>query len=68
MRVIILADKTLHGEHEKCYTAPTGAHVAVIMVRKQHGPRDIILKERRGTHKIIPDTHKSYDAQYPLKF
>ncbi|GBM88716.1 hypothetical protein AVEN_204010-1 [Araneus ventricosus] len=39
------------------------------MVGEQHGARDIILEERSGIIKKIPDTHRSYDAlQYPLLF
>ncbi|GBN43275.1 hypothetical protein AVEN_5237-1 [Araneus ventricosus] len=68
-KVVILEDKTPHGEHERRFNAPAEDEVALIMVGQQHGARDIILEERSGTIKKIPDTHRSYDAlQYPLIF
>ncbi|GBM74318.1 hypothetical protein AVEN_193308-1 [Araneus ventricosus] len=68
-KVVILADKTSHGEHKRRFNAPATDEVALIMVGEQHGARDIILEERSGIIKKIPDTHRSYDAlQYPLLF
>ncbi|GBL80682.1 hypothetical protein AVEN_225334-1 [Araneus ventricosus] len=61
-KVVILADKTPHGEHERRFNAPATDEVALIMVREQHGARDIILEERSGIIKKIPDTYRSYDA------
>ncbi|GBN15250.1 hypothetical protein AVEN_90864-1 [Araneus ventricosus] len=66
-KVVILADKTPHGEHERRFNAPTTDEVALIMVGEQHGAMDILLEERSGTIKKISDTHRSYDVlQYPL--
>ncbi|GBM90194.1 hypothetical protein AVEN_239939-1 [Araneus ventricosus] len=66
-KVVILADKTPHGEHERCFNAPKTDEVALIMVGEQHGAMDILLEDRSGTIKKISDTHRSYDAlQYPL--
>ncbi|GBM44518.1 hypothetical protein AVEN_175615-1 [Araneus ventricosus] len=68
-KVVILADKAPHGEHERRFNAPATGEVALIMVGEQHGARDIILEERSGIIKKIPDTHRSYDAlQYPFLF
>ncbi|GBN69119.1 hypothetical protein AVEN_79401-1 [Araneus ventricosus] len=68
-KVVILADKTPHGEHERCFNVPATDEVALIMVGEQHGARDIILEEISRITKKIPDTHRSYDAlQYPLLF
>ena len=69
LKLLILADKTPRGEHERRFIAPTSSEVAVIMVGEQHGARDIVLEERSGTIRRIADTHRSYDAlQYPLLF
>ena len=68
-KLVILADKTPQGEHERRFNAPTTAEVAVIMAGEQHAARDIVLEERSGTTKRISNTHRSYDAlQYPLIF
>ncbi|GBM85294.1 hypothetical protein AVEN_231114-1 [Araneus ventricosus] len=68
-KAIILADKTPHVEHERCFNAPAKGKVSLIMVGEQHGAREIILEERSGTIKKIPDTHRSYDGlQYPFIF
>ena len=68
-KVVILAEKTLHGEHERQFNTPTAAEVAIIIVREQHGMRDIVLEEKSESLKRIPDMHMSYDElQYPLMF
>ncbi|GBL97343.1 hypothetical protein AVEN_170466-1 [Araneus ventricosus] len=68
-KVVSLSRQNLNGEHERRFNAPAKYDVALMMVGKQHGARDIILEERSGTIKKIPDTHRFYDAlQYPLIF
>ena len=68
-KVVILAEKTPHGEHERRFNTPTAAEVAIIIVREQHGMRDIVLEEKSESLKRIPDMHMSYDElQYPLMF
>ncbi|GBL77759.1 hypothetical protein AVEN_152972-1 [Araneus ventricosus] len=50
-KVVILADKTLHGEHVRRFNVPAKDEVALIMVGEQQGARDIILEERSGNIK-----------------
>jgi hypothetical protein len=67
--IIIHADKTPAGEHERRFNAPTTSEVAVILAGQPHGSRDIVLQLRDDSLKKISETHRSYDAlQYPLIF
>lgn len=68
-KIIIRADKTPNGEHEKCYNAPTINEVAVVMVGTEFESRDIVIFKRDSTLQYVSATHRSYDAlQYPLIF
>ena len=67
--VIIRADRTPSGEHERRFNAPTTNEVAVLIAGQEFQRRDIILKKRDSTLRRVSETHRSYDAlQYPLIF
>ncbi|XP_028968047.1 uncharacterized protein LOC114828365 [Galendromus occidentalis] len=67
--VIIRADRTPAGEHERRYNAPIIDEVAIVVVGEQVGSRDIVLHRRGGNLQRISETHRSYDAlQYPVLF
>lgn len=68
-RVIIRADRTPPGEHERRYNAPQVDEVAVVMSSDNCERRDIIIQRRGESLQRISETHRSYDAlQYPLMF
>ena len=68
-KIVIKADKTPRGEHEKRYNAPTAEEVAIVIVGEEFSTRDIVLSRRNGALKRIMETHRSYDPlQYPLLF
>jgi len=68
-KVIIRADKTLSGEHERRFNAPTINEVAVVMVGTEFDRRDIIIQRRNTNLQRVSETHRSYDAlQYPILF
>lgn len=69
-RIVIRADKTPAGEHERRFNAPMIDEVAVVMVGAEEcNCRDIVLKKRDENLKRIAETHRSYDAlQYPVLF
>ncbi|KAL8572016.1 hypothetical protein ACOMHN_038374 [Nucella lapillus] len=69
LNVTIRADKRPQGEHERRFNAPVTDEVAVVLLDKQHGSWDIVLKQRSGHLDRIPETHRAYDAlKYPLLF
>jgi hypothetical protein len=68
-RIVIRADKTPAGEHERRFNAPTANEVAVVIVGNEFDRRDIILHKRDDQLQRVVETHRSYDAlQYPLIF
>lgn len=68
-KIIIKADKTPTGEHERRYNAPTINEVAIVMVGQEFERRDIIIQRRNESLQRISETHRSYDAlQYPIIF
>lgn len=68
-QIIIRADKTPAGEHDRRFNAPTVDEVAVIMVGAECEKRDIVLHRRDSVLERVSETHKSYDAlQCPLIF
>lgn len=68
-QVVIRADKTPAGEHQRRFNAPTVDEIAVIMVGTDCEKRDIILHKRDSKLQRVNETHRSYDAlQYPLLF
>ncbi|KIH47189.1 hypothetical protein ANCDUO_22754 [Ancylostoma duodenale] len=68
-RVVIRADKTPVGEHERRFNAPTVNEVAVVMVGDEFDRRDIIIQKRNDSLQRISETHRSYDAlQYTIIF
>lgn len=68
-KVIIRADKTPSGEHERRFNAPTMNEVAVVMVGTEFDRRDIIIQRRNTNLQRVSETHRSYDAlQYPILF
>lgn len=68
-KVVIKADRTPVGEHERRFNAPIVNEVAIIMVDQQHDKRDIIIQRRNDTLQRVSETHRLYDAlQYPLIF
>lgn len=68
-QIVIRADKTPSGEHERRFNTPTIDEVAIIMVDNECDRRDIILHKRDSQLKRVSETHRSYDAlQYPMLF
>ncbi|XP_075451755.1 uncharacterized protein LOC142492724 [Ascaphus truei] len=68
-KVVIRADKTPVGEHERRFNAPQVNEVAIVIAGQQFDKRDIILQRRTTSLQRIYETHRSYDAlQYPLIF
>lgn len=68
-KVIIRADNTPNGEHERRFNAPTVADVAIVMVGIEFEGRDIIIDKRNVGLQRLTKTHRFYDAlQYPLLF
>nr|XP_029709441.1 uncharacterized protein LOC115255455 [Aedes albopictus] len=67
--VVIRADKTPVGQHERQYNAPTIDEVAIVLVGEGFEKRDVILQRRGGDVQFISETHRCYDAlQYPILF
>lgn len=67
--VVIRADKTPVGQHQRQYNAPTIAEVAIVIVGDEFNSRDIVLHCRNGDVQRVSETHRSYDAlQYPILF
>ncbi|GFU21863.1 hypothetical protein TNCV_3283381 [Trichonephila clavipes] len=68
-KVVIHADRTPRGEHERRYNAPRVNEVSLLVTDEPFSPRDIVLRTHDNTLQRIADTHIFYDAlQYPLKF
>jgi hypothetical protein len=68
-KIVIRADRTPTGEHERCFNAPTIGEVAVVIVGEEFDKRDIIIQRRSKALQRISETHRSYDAlQYPIIF
>ena len=66
MKVIIHADKTPTGHHERRFNAPTVDEVAILLAGDQTKPRDIVLCKRDSGLKRIHELNQSYDClQYP---
>ncbi|GBN55601.1 hypothetical protein AVEN_119165-1 [Araneus ventricosus] len=69
LKVVIYADKTPSGQHERRYNAPETSEVAIILAGDKQGSGDISLELRSNRMKKIAETHRAYDAlQYPLLF
>jgi hypothetical protein len=68
-KIVIRADRTPTGEHERCFNAPTIGEVAIVIVGEEFDKRDIIIQRRSKALQRIAETHRSYDAlQYPIIF
>ena len=68
-KVVIRADKTPAGEHQRRFNAPTFDEVAIVIAGNEFERRDIILQKRNQGLQRVAETHRSYDAlQYPLIF
>ncbi|XP_055584901.1 uncharacterized protein LOC129737764 [Uranotaenia lowii] len=67
--VVIRADKTPVGQHERQYNAPTIDEVAIVVVGEAFQKRDIVLHRRGGDVQFISETNRCYDGlQYPILF
>lgn len=67
--IVIKADKTPVGQHQRRYNAPTVDEVAIVIVGEEFDSRDIILHRRNGDVQRVAETHRSYDGlQYPIIF
>jgi len=60
-RVLVRADKSPLGQHERRYNAPTICEVAIIIVGEELDSRDIILHRRNDNIQRVAETHSSYD-------
>lgn len=68
-RIVIRADKTPAGQHQRRYNAPHIDEVAIVIVGEDFDARDIVLHGRNDRLERIAETHRSYDAlQYPIIF
>jgi len=68
-KIVIRADKTPAGEHQRRFNAPTFDEVAIVMAGNEFKRRDIVLQKRNSGLQRVAETHRSYDAlQYPLIF
>ncbi|GFX06763.1 ATP-dependent DNA helicase [Trichonephila clavipes] len=61
-KVVIHADRTPRGEHERRYNAPMVNEVAVLVTGEPCSPRNLVLRAHDNTLQRIADTHKFYDA------
>ncbi|UYV84655.1 hypothetical protein LAZ67_X002997 [Cordylochernes scorpioides] len=70
--VVIRADKTPAGQHERRFNAPTINEVAIVIVGEEFNSRDIyiiVIHRRDDNVQRVSETHRSYDAlQYPILF
>ena len=67
--IVVRADKTPVGQHQRQYNAPTIDEVAIVIVGEEFNSRDIILHRRNGDVQRVSETHRSYDGlQYPILF
>ncbi|GBM69672.1 hypothetical protein AVEN_124453-1 [Araneus ventricosus] len=68
-KLIIRADKTPAGEHERRFNAPTINKVTIVMVADESYRRDIIIQKKCEGLERIAETHRSYDSlQYLVIF
>ena len=67
-KVIIKADKTPVGEHERRFNAAVMSEVAILIVGQEFEKRDIIMEKRNNSLLRIRETYRTYDSQYPLIF
>ncbi|XP_071576446.1 uncharacterized protein [Temnothorax nylanderi] len=68
-QIVIKADKTPGGEHQRRFNAPTIDEVAIVIVGNEFDRRDIVLQKRNNKLQRVSETHRSYDAlQYPIIF
>ncbi|UYV75380.1 hypothetical protein LAZ67_13000048 [Cordylochernes scorpioides] len=68
-KLVIRADKTPSGEHERRFNAPQSNDVAVVLSADEFNQRDIIIQRRSNALQRISETHRSYDPlQYPIIF
>ena len=68
-RIVIRADRTPTGEHERRFNAPAEEEVAIVMVDSEHSRRDIVIQRRNQQLLRIDEMHPAYDAlQYPIIF
>ncbi|XP_055307176.1 uncharacterized protein LOC129571398, partial [Sitodiplosis mosellana] len=66
-QVVIHADKTPAGEHERRFNAPIAEEVAIVIVGSEFERRDIVVQKQDSSLQRVPETHRMYDAlQYPL--
>lgn len=63
-KIVIRANRTPHGEHERRFNAITINEVAIVMVGDEF-ERHIIVIQRRGAElRCISETHRSYSIGY----
>lgn len=68
-QIVIRADKTPYGQHDRRFNAPTINDIAIVMLGLEFERRDIILHRRHAGLQRVNETHRSYDAlQYPILF
>ncbi|GIY07665.1 helitron_like_N domain-containing protein [Caerostris extrusa] len=58
-KVVIRADKTPVGQHERQYNAPTIDEVAIVIVSEEFNSRDIILYRRNADVQLVSENHFS---------
>lgn len=66
-KIVIRADRTPFGKHERRFNAPTIDEVAIVILGDQFKSRDIVLHRRNEQLQRVSELHRSYDAlQYPI--
>ncbi|XP_049316944.1 uncharacterized protein LOC125779714 [Bactrocera dorsalis] len=66
-KIVIRADRTPFGEHERRFNAPTIDEVAIVIRGDQFQSHDIILHRRNDQLQPVSELYRSYDAlQYPI--
>ncbi|GAB0089112.1 LOC105227208 [Sergentomyia squamirostris] len=68
-KLVIHADRTPAGEHERRYNSPNVNEIAAVITNEECAKRDIVLQRQNNRLQRISEIHPSYDAlQYPLIF
>ena len=68
-RIVIRADRTPVGEHERRFNAPAINEVAIVLVGEELDRRAIIIQRQNEALQRTAETNRSSDAlQYPIIF
>lgn len=68
LKLIIHSDRPMQTAHPGRYNAPAVNEVAVILVDKEKGPRDIVLHGTDGQHKRVSELHRSSPVSLDVRY